>query len=78
TVFTHIFLIFTHFFQNTTLTIIPTHVECFPAIRHAMWRFSWLGFLASAPEQTTIWGPMLLDASQAQCSSRPFTSVPNV
>ncbi|PIO16284.1 hypothetical protein AB205_0013970, partial [Aquarana catesbeiana] len=41
----HIFFSFLHiFFQNTTLTIILTHVECVAAIGNAMWRFSWLGW----------------------------------
>lgn len=64
------------FFQNTTLSIIPTHVECIAAIGHAMWEvfLAGVGFLASAPEQTTIWGPILLNASQAQCYSRPVST----
>ncbi|PIO22490.1 hypothetical protein AB205_0044240, partial [Aquarana catesbeiana] len=45
TVFTQIFFSFSYiFFQNTTLSIIPTHVECVAAIGHAVWRLSWLGW----------------------------------
>ncbi|PIO40580.1 hypothetical protein AB205_0172840 [Aquarana catesbeiana] len=39
-----VFTISIHFFQNTILAIIPTHVEWVVAVGHAMWRFSWLGW----------------------------------